>query len=137
MIAAFRPGRGDALYCSIFELDFADKTSAGDEKCFMVCQRPDRKMFEPECQNIDCPQCLLGKIYFDREMGYYCMLCGHEFSAVDMEVLIEKIALTSRSAQKSGSSHKKPVVEIKELPPRKAKVEHISRDVIKSKKLDR
>jgi len=102
----------------------------------MICQRPDRKMFEPECQNIDCPQCLLGKIYFDREMGFYCMLCGHEFSSVDMEVLIEKIALTSRSEQKSVSSHKKPVVEIKELPPRKAKVEHISRDVSKSKKLD-
>jgi hypothetical protein len=91
-------------------------------------------MFEPECQNLDCPQCLLGKIYFDREMGYYCMLCGHEFSAVDMEVLIEKIALTSSSAQKSGSSHKKPFVEIKELPPRKTKAKHISPDVIERKK---
>jgi len=130
-------GRGVPLYCSIFELDFADKTSAGDEKCFLISQRPDRKMFEPECQNIDCPQCFLGKIYIDREMGYYCMLCGHEFSAVDIEVLIEKIALTSRSAKKSGSSHKKPVVEIKELPPRKVKVEHISRNIIKSKKPDR
>lgn len=94
-------------------------------------------MFEPECHNIDCPQCLLGKIYFDREIGYYCMYCGHQFSTVDMEVLIEKIALMSHSVQKSGSSYKKPVVEIKELPPRKAKVEHISRDVIKSKKPDR
>ncbi|HUT47319.1 MAG TPA: hypothetical protein VMX36_13630 [Sedimentisphaerales bacterium] len=93
-------------------------------------------MFDPECQNIECPQCLLGKIYFDREIGYYCMYCGHQFSAVDMEVLIEKIALTSLSAQKSGGSHRKPVVEIKELPPRKAKVEHISSDVIKSKKPD-
>jgi hypothetical protein len=91
-------------------------------------------MFEPECQNIDCPQCLLGRIYFDREMGYYCMLCGHEFSAVDMEVLIEKIALTSRPAQKSESSRKKPAAEIRELPSRKAKAKHVSRDVIDRKK---
>jgi len=98
---------------------------------------PDRKMFEPECQNIDCTQCLLGKIYFDREMGYYCMLCGREFSTVDMEVLIEKIALTAHPAQKSERSRKKPAAEIRELPTRKAKVEHISHDVIKSKKLDR
>ena len=136
--AALRlPHRRAPLYCSTFEFDFADKTSAGDEKCLMICQRPDRKMFDPEYQNIECSQCLLGKIYFDREIGYYCMYCGHQFSAVDMEILIEKIALKSRSAQKSGSSHKKPVIEIKELPPRKIKVGHISRDVIKSKKPDR
>jgi len=99
----------------------------------MVSQRPDRKMFDPECQNIDCPQCFLGKIYFDREMGFYCMLCGHEFSAVDMEVLIEKIALTSHPAQKSERSRKKPAAEIRELPARKAKANHIRRDVIERK----
>lgn len=93
-------------------------------------------MFDPECQNIECPQCLLGKIYFDREIGYYCMYCGDQFSTVDMEVLIEKIALLPLSAQESGGSHKKPVVEIKELPPRKAKVKHISRDAIKGNKPD-
>jgi len=90
-------------------------------------------MFDPECQNIDCPQCLLGKIYFDRQMGFYCMLCGHEFSAVDMEVLIEKIALTSSPAQKSERSRKKPAAEIMELPARKAKAKHIRRDVIDRK----
>ena len=87
-------------------------------------------MFDPECQNIDCPQCFLGKIYFDREMGSYCMLCGHEFSTVDMEVLIEKIALTSRPAQKSESVRKTPTVEIRELPARNSKAKHIRRDVI-------
>jgi hypothetical protein len=91
-------------------------------------------MFDPEFQNMECPQCLLGKVYFDLEIGYYCMYCGDQFNAVDMEILIEKNALTSRSAQKSGDTHKKPVVEIKELPPRKAKAEYISRDVIKSEK---
>jgi hypothetical protein len=93
-------------------------------------------MFEPECQNIDCPQCLLGKIYFDREMDYYCMLCGHEFSAVDIEVLIENIALTFLPAQKSERSWKKPAAEIRELPVRKAKANHISRNVIEPKKLE-
>jgi hypothetical protein len=91
-------------------------------------------MFEPECQNLDCPQCLVGKIYFDRQIGYYCMLCGQEFSTIDIEVLIEKTALTSRPAQKSGKDSKKPAVEIRELPARKAKTKHISRNVIERKK---
>jgi DNA-directed RNA polymerase subunit RPC12/RpoP len=94
-------------------------------------------MFEPEYQNIDCPQCLLGKIYFDREMGYYCMLCGQQFSVVDIDVLFEKIVFTTRPAQKSGKGPKKSTVEIKELPPRRAKVEHISHDAVKRKKPDR
>ena len=89
-------------------------------------------MFDPECQNIECPQCFLGKIYFDREIGYYCMYCGDQFSAVDMEILIEKNALMSNSAQKPDNSRKKPAVQIKELPPRKAKKVHISHDFIES-----
>ena len=94
-------------------------------------------MFDPECQNIECPQCLLGKIYFDREIGYYCMYCGDQFGTADMEILIEKNALTSHFAQKSDNSRQKPAIEIRELPPHKAKVVHISRDVIKSEKPDR
>ena len=94
-------------------------------------------MFDPECQNIECPQCHLGKVYFDREIGYYCMYCGDQFSIVDMEILIEKNALMYHSAQKSGGSRKKPVVEIKELPPRKSKVVQISGDVVKNEKPDR
>lgn len=94
-------------------------------------------MFDPECQNIECPQCFLGKIYFDREIGYYCMYCGDQFSAVDMEFLIEKNAITSRSLQKSEDSLKKPALEIKELPPRKVGVVHICHDAIKSEKPDR
>jgi len=125
------------LYCSTLEIDFADKISAGDEKRLIINQRLNRKMFDPKCQNIECPQCFLGKIYFDREIGYYCMYCGDQFSAVDMEILIEKNAVTSHSAQKSDKSHKKPAVEIRELPPHNAKVSHISDDVIKSEKSDR
>lgn len=62
------------------------------------------------------------------------MLCGQEFSAVDIEVLIEKTALTSRPAQKSGKDSKKPAVEIRELPARKAKTKHIKRNVMERKK---
>ncbi len=91
-------------------------------------------MFDPECQNIECPQCFLGKIYFDHEIGYYCMYCGDQFNAVDMEILIEKNAVMSNSGQKSDSSLKMPAVEIKELPPRKAKKVHVSDDVSKSEK---
>lgn len=88
-------------------------------------------MFEPECQNIDCPQCFLGKIYFDRDMGYYCMLCGHEFSAVEMKILIENKAMTSSPAQKS---KRKPHLQIKELSAREAKAKHIRPDIIEHKK---
>ena len=89
-------------------------------------------MFEPECQNIECPQCFFGKIYFDSEIGYYCMYCGDQLSPEDMEILMGKNALSSFSEQKLGGGHKKPFIEIKELPPRRAKKMHISRNVIKS-----
>ena len=90
-------------------------------------------MFDPECQNIDCPECNLGNIYFDREIGFYCMLCGREFSAVDMEVLVEKIALTSHPVRKPGSGGRKPAGEIRELPARNVKTQHISRDIVDRK----
>ena len=88
-------------------------------------------MFDPECLNIECPQCLLGKIYFDCQMGYYCMLCGREFSAVETEVLVEKDVSSAHPAKKSETSRKKPAGEIRELPARKAKEEHVGPHVIK------
>lgn len=91
-------------------------------------------MFEPECQNVDCPQCVVGKIYFDRDIGYYCMSCGHNFSVVDMKILIENKTKTSGPAQKSESDRKKPPLEIKELPARKTKAKPISPDVTEHKK---
>lgn len=91
-------------------------------------------MFEPECQNIDCPQCLLGKIYFDRDIGYYCMLCGHEFGAVEMEGLIEKKAATSSPAQKSERARKKRTLEIKEVPVGKAEAGHVNADLAQHSK---
>jgi len=89
-------------------------------------------MFDPECQNIECPQCFLGKIYFDRQIGYYCMYCGQPFRAAEMEILVKKSALMSRSVHKSDDLHKKPALEIHELPPRKTKVVHTGHDAGKS-----
>jgi len=62
------------------------------------------------------------------------MLCGRQYSAADVEVLVEKIALTGHPAQKSDRDRKKPAVEIRELPARKAKAKHISRNVIRHNK---
>ena len=87
-------------------------------------------MFEPECQNIYCPKCLPGKIYFDRHIGYYCILCGHVFGAADVEMLIGKMTLTLSPTEKSESSPGKSIAEIRELPAGKTKTKRISRDVI-------
>jgi hypothetical protein len=108
-----------------------------DEKYFRTIQRAGTKMFEPECQNIYCPKCLPGKIYFDRWIGYYCMLCGHVFVAADIEMLIEKLTLTLSPAEKSESSPRKSMVEIRELPAGKTKAKSISRDVIGPAKPER
>jgi hypothetical protein len=94
-------------------------------------------MFEPEYQNIDCPKCLPGKIYFDRRIGYYCMLCGHSFGAVDVEMIIGKMTLTLSPAEKTESSTRKSMVDIRELPAGKTKTKSISRDVIEPGKQER
>jgi hypothetical protein len=62
------------------------------------------------------------------------MFCGHEFSTKEMVILIEKIALTSQTMHSPGKSTQRPPAEIKELPPRKAKSEHLSHDIIERKK---
>ncbi len=90
-------------------------------------------MFEPEYQNMTCPKCRRRKVYLDREIGYYCMFCGHDFSAKEMVVLIETTALTSRLIYNSGKSGEKPATEIKELPSRKTKAGQISREIIERK----
>ena len=80
-------------------------------------------MFEPEYLDAACPRCLHRRVYLDRQIGYYCMACGHELSTRETVALIEKIALTSRLAHNSDKTDKKPLTEIKELPSRKSKVE--------------
>jgi len=78
-------------------------------------------VFDPEYKNLECPQCHLRKIYFDREIGYYCMSCGQELSYDEVVMLIEKAEKTSQQIETSDKSEKKPPLEIKELPSPKAK----------------
>ncbi len=46
-------------------------------------------MFEPENQDIDCPKCDRREIYYDCEIGFYCMACGRKFSSEEAELLAE------------------------------------------------
>jgi len=67
-------------------------------------------MFEPEYQaDIDCPQCLRRQVYFDREIGFYCMSCGHEFAPEEALMLIQKTTLTSPLTHTSGKGEGKPL----------------------------
>ena len=87
-------------------------------------------MFEPESHNLDCPECLRGRIYYDRPIGFYCMPCGHEFSLEEIIMLIIRTEITSLSKSHSDASGRKPMTDIKELPPLKTnKVEPLTRDV--------
>ncbi len=46
-------------------------------------------MFEPKNQDVNCPRCDRREIYFDREIGFYCMICGSQFSSEEAELLVE------------------------------------------------
>ena len=92
-------------------------------------------VFDPDYQEIDCPKCLQKRIYFDREIGFYCMSCGCQFSAQEIAVLIEKAQLTSPSISYSDESGKKHTAKIEELPARKSKEEErVSHDAAEHKK---
>jgi DNA-directed RNA polymerase subunit RPC12/RpoP len=47
-------------------------------------------MLEPEYQDITCPECRQREVYFDQEIGYYCMFCGRQFSTEEMQALVER-----------------------------------------------
>ena len=47
-------------------------------------------MFEPEYENLTCPKCHTREVYFDRQMGHYCMFCGRQFSTEEVEALLEQ-----------------------------------------------
>ena len=83
-------------------------------------------MFDPEHKNIDCPECLRQKVYFDRKIGYYCMFCGYELSAEEALFLIEKMTSTSKPVPDSGKGARMPIVEIKQQRGRPAKRDHIT-----------
>ena len=95
-------------------------------------------MFDPDHKDIGCPKCLRRKVYFDREIGYYCMFCGYELSVEEALFLIEKMTSTSKSAPDSGKGARMPIVEIKEQRGRREKTEHTSpgSDITQQKKPD-
>lgn len=91
---------------SIFSLALADKTLW---KIIIAGVNLHGKMFEPECQEIDCPKCLRRRVYFDREIGFYCMFCGHEFAPEEALMLIQKTILNSQLTHTSGKGEGKPL----------------------------
>jgi ribosomal protein S27E len=54
-------------------------------------------MFEPEYQDVTCPKCRNREVYFDREIGYYCIFCGRQFTADEMQALIKKEICQTRT----------------------------------------
>jgi len=78
-------------------------------------------VFDPEYIDMDCPQCHLRRIYFDRDIGYYCMSCGHQLSRENILMLLAKAERTSQPIPAPDKSAIKPPAEIKELPAAKAK----------------
>lgn len=79
-------------------------------------------MFEPEHMDADCPKCSRRKVYFDREIGYYCMYCGHELSEDEIIILTEQLAQAHQPTSTTPDKSKKtPTTEIKEIPSRKRK----------------
>jgi len=64
---------------------------------------------------MDCPKCLRRRVYADREIGLYCMSCGHVL------VADEALMLLSRTASRFGAmpeAHLGPgesAIEIREI----------------------
>ncbi len=83
-------------------------------------------MFDPTYKDIDCPKCLRRKVYFDRKIGYYCMLCGYELSVEEALFLIEKMTSTSKPSCDPCKGARTPIVEIKEQRVRREQTDHIS-----------
>jgi len=45
-------------------------------------------MFEPEYLDLTCPECHRREVYFDRDAGFYCILCGRQFGIEDIQLLV-------------------------------------------------
>ncbi len=73
----------------------------------MATVKSDWKMFDPEYQNIDCPQCFQRRVYFDRVIGFYCMSCAHELTNEEVLMLIEKATVASQVTHTAGKGGEK------------------------------
>lgn len=76
-------------------------------------------MVGPEYQDMDCPKCLHRRVYADRQIGFYCMACGHGLTVRETLMLIEKGMWTSRPKLGREADSPKPHAEIRELPVRR------------------
>lgn len=54
-------------------------------------------MFDPKNQEVDCPDCGRREVYFDREIGFYCMACGRQLSPEEEALLVEYELLHAQS----------------------------------------
>lgn len=82
-------------------------------------------MFDPEHKDIDCPKCLRQRVYFDREIGWYCMFCGHVLTTEETLLQLDKRAAASLRKSSSDKKPTLPIVEIKSRRSRKAKTDHV------------
>ena len=82
-------------------------------------------MFDPEHKDIDCPKCMRRRVYFDREIGYYCMFCGHVLTIDETLLQMDKVAATPQPATGSDKKGKPPIVEVKAPPARKIPTEPV------------
>lgn len=91
-------------------------------------------MFDPEYKDIDCPKCFRRKVYFDRKIGYYCMLCGYELSVEEALFLIERMSSASKPSSDPGKGTRMPIVEIKDQRTRRVRTDHASPSSKKTQK---
>jgi hypothetical protein len=97
------------IFCGFF----ADRTIGGQESCCRL--RPGKKMFDPEYQDMDCPKCLRRKLYADREIGLYCMSCGHVLAADEAMVLLSRTASPFDAMPEPDISRGQSAIKIREI----------------------
>jgi len=67
-------------------------------------------MFDPEYLDITCPGCHQREVYVDREMGFYCIFCGRQFSGHEIQLIID--AETRHAPDPSASSGGTPAANL-------------------------
>ena len=90
-------------------------------------------MFDPEHKDIDCPKCLRQRVYFDREIGCYCMFCGHLLSVEEMLLQMDKRSAGTPPMLRSDKKEKTPIVEIKGSSSAKTRPRHVEQKSEKHK----
>jgi len=90
-------------------------------------------LFDPEHRDIDCPKCLRQKVYFDREIGCYCMFCGHLLSAEEVLVQTDRLSAGTPPTLCSDKKEKAPIIAIKESRSAETRGRHVEQKSEKHK----